>query len=87
MKRTVLICVLLALLIALLPAAAYAAGPGCFGRNYVDADSNGVCDNAMENSCSYADENSDGICDYRAMAARGCGRGRNGCGFRCGNVK
>ncbi|MCI8454832.1 MAG: hypothetical protein HFE84_09495 [Lachnospiraceae bacterium] len=40
---------------------AFAACPGA-GRNFVDADGNGVCDN-YESICSYVDTDNDGICD------------------------
>ena len=52
---------------------ALAAGPGSgYGRNFVDADGNGVCDFAGE-SCHYADADWDGVRDH-------CGVCRNGCG-------
>jgi len=79
MKRTLFICLLLALLIALLPAAAYAAGPGAFGANYQDADNDGICDNAAENACAYTDADMDGVCDNIGRA-QGCGR-KAGRGF------
>lgn len=45
-------------------ASVFAAGPG-IGRNYVDADNDGVCDYA-NSSCVYVDADGDGLCD-------GCG--------------
>ena len=54
---------------------AFAAGHGC-GRNFVDADGDGICDNA----CVYTDADGDGICDncgidhWCGMAGDGCGR-------------
>jgi len=80
MKRTFFICLLLALLIALLPAAAYAAGPGAFGANYQDADNDGICDNAADNNCAYTDTDMDGVCDNLGRA-QGCGRKAGGYGF------
>lgn len=41
---------------------AFAAGSGA-RRNFVDADSDGVCDNAGSNVCSYVDADGDGVCD------------------------
>ena len=51
------------------------------GRNYTDADGDGVCDNRASASCvnsescptaNFVDEDNDGICD-----TRGTGRGQN----------
>ena len=40
------------------------AGPGA-GRNYVDADGDGVCDNTGAEKCgqNYVDADGDGVCD------------------------
>ena len=96
MKRMLIICLLLALMLAAVPAVAYAADPAEFGRNYMDKNNDGVCDNA--GSC-YTDLNEDGTCDNAAdkacenmgsmcgMGAQqmpGCGRGRMGCGAGMG---
>lgn len=51
---------------------AFAAGHGC-GRNFVDADNNGVCDH-YSTSCQFADADGDGICDN-------CGLERCGMGY------
>lgn len=51
---------------------ALAAGHGC-GRNFVDADNNGVCDH-YSTSCQFADADGDGICDN-------CGLERCGMGY------
>lgn len=40
---------------------AFAAGAGC-GRYFVDANGDGVCDNAGS-ICTYADADGDGVCD------------------------
>ena len=93
MKRMLIIGLLLALMLAALPVVAYAAGPVDFGRNYVDNNNDGVCDNA--GSC-YTDLDENGVCDNAAGKAcgyaggnncpmggqemRGCGRGRMACG-------
>jgi len=42
-----------------------AAGRG-MGRNYVDADGDGICDNW--GTCGYVDEDGDGICDNCGVA-------------------
>lgn len=51
---------------------ALAAGPAC-GRNYVDANGDGVCDNWGNGGCrwNYVDADGDGICDNRGNG--GCG--------------
>ncbi|MCI8625763.1 MAG: hypothetical protein HFI40_05710 [Lachnospiraceae bacterium] len=57
------------------------------GRNYVDANQDGVCDYCTTD-CSFVDEDGDGICDH--FAAQSCpgqghhrragrGQGRGGC--------
>lgn len=54
---------------------AFAAGPGC-GRNFVDADGDGICDYAGS-ACRYIDSDNDGICDncdQSRMFQNGCGR-------------
>ena len=50
-----------ALALSLGATAAFAAGPGC-GRYFVDADGDGICDNAGSR-CAYVDADGDGICD------------------------
>ena len=83
MKRTVILCLVLALMIAaIVPVAAFAVSNR---GNFTDADSDGVCDYAANGSCAYVDENNDGSCDNRVGCGRGngrgCGRGMqaNGC--------
>lgn len=49
------------LAVSLCAATAFAAGPRC-GRYYVDADGDGICDNAGSR-CVYVDANGDGLCD------------------------
>lgn len=41
---------------------AFAAGSG-HGRNYADANRDGICDYA-ESACRYLDADNDGVCDY-----------------------
>ena len=65
-------------------------GVGAAGVGFVDADNNGICDNAQSGSCPYAnqtgsfvDANNDGACDNAANcpmrnANGGCG-GSGGC--------
>ena len=98
MKRMLIICLLLALMLAALPAVAYAAAPAEFGRNYMDKNNDGICDNAGSGSC-YVDLDEDGVCDNAAdkvcenkgsmcgMGAQqmaGCGRGAMACGAGLG---
>jgi hypothetical protein len=65
------------------------------GKNYVDKDKNGVCDNrtvSKGNSASgrnFTDANNDGMCDNRQSAGKekgkGCGQKQQGCRNRGGN--
>lgn len=53
---------------------AFAAGRGC-GRNFKDADGDGVCDYAGS-VCTYVDLDNDGICDncsVSGLSHKGCG--------------
>ena len=56
------------------------------GKNYVDKDNNGVCDNIGTRSgngrgTNFVDKNNDGICDNRATAGNNTGNNcRNGNG-------
>ena len=59
------------LVLSLSTVSVLAAGPGC-GRNFVDADGDGVCDYAGSH-CRYTDENGDGICDNCGALAGACG--------------
>lgn len=62
-------------------ATAFAAGPGC-GRNFVDADGDGICDYA---GCgrNFIDADGDGVCDnYGDCDNYGMRHGRGGCGRR-----
>ena len=42
-----------------------------YGRNFVDADKNGICDFAGD-FCRYVDADHDGICDNRGTGQNGC---------------
>lgn len=69
----------IALILSVFSTAVTAAGPGN-GRNYVDADGNGVCDNAGSNGngcgrrsgCGkgYADADGNGVCDNAEYAIK-----------------
>ena len=63
MRKTLLSALGLVLALSMCATTAFAAGPGrgC-GRNFVDTDGDGVCDNAGS-MCIYADADGDGICD------------------------
>lgn len=56
----------------------FAAGPRG-GRNFVDKNGDGICDNA-NSVCIYVDEDGDGICDncgiqhWCGMTGTGCGK-------------
>lgn len=49
---------------------AFAAGAGG-GRYFVDADRDGVCDNA-DSMCTYVDADGDGVCDNCGTNCTGC---------------
>jgi hypothetical protein len=58
--------------------------PAAVPGKFIDANKNGVCDNAESRSQAgrgvrYADKNGDGVCDNRGTVSRGQGRGQ-GCG-------
>ena len=63
------------------------------GKNYVDKDKNGICDNKTVNKGNsgsdrnYTDANNDGICDNRQVVGqgKGCGQKQKGCRYRGGN--
>ena len=63
------------------------------GKNYVDKDKNGVCDNKTVNKGNsgsgrnYTDANNDGVCDNRKGVGqgKGCGQKQKGCRYRGGN--
>lgn len=74
----------MALIFSVFSMTVIAAGPGN-GRNYVDADGDGICDNYSSNSkgcqrrlgCGkgYMDADGDGICDNYGSNGKGCGKG------------
>ena len=61
MKRALTGILTVMLAVSLCAATAFAAGPRG-GRYYVDADGDGICDNA-DSRCAYVDVDGDGICD------------------------
>lgn len=73
MKRIIIGALTVIMIVSIGVTSALAAGPGSEqGRNFVDADGDGICDFAGE-FCRYTDADQDGVCDY-------CGTGQNGCG-------
>ena len=86
MKKALFGILSAAIALSLCAATAFAAGPRC-GRYYVDADGDGICDNAGSR-CVYVDADGDGICDsYQSGQGWGCRRGGQcgrGNGFRGG---
>ncbi|WP_209342966.1 hypothetical protein [Flavonifractor sp. AGMB03687] len=52
------------------------------GRNYVDANGDGVCDN-RGTYCQYMDANGDGVCDNYGTHCRNGGTGCRGWGRGC----
>ncbi len=70
MRKTLLSALGLVLALSMCATTAFAAGPGR-GRNFVDTDGDGVCDNAGS-MCIYADADGDGICDMCGTNYRNC---------------
>lgn len=89
MKKALLGVLSTVIILSVCATTAFAAGPR-FGRNFVDADGDGLCDvcGAEHGSCltgegaAFVDADGDGICDnYGSGQGRGCGYGRGGpCG-------
>lgn len=61
MKKALLGVLSTVIILSVCATTAFAAGPR-FGRNFVDADGDGICDNAGS-GCVYADADGDGLCD------------------------
>ena len=77
MKKILMGGVVIALVLTVGLTTVFAAG----GRNYVDANGDGVCDN-RGTYCRYVDANGDGVCDNYQNGGRGQGQGgrfRNTC--------
>lgn len=74
MKKIIAGILAAALVLSVGIVSAFAAGPDT-GRNFVDADNDGVCD-LMRSNCAYVDADGDGICGNYGTGA--------GCGFRGG---
>lgn len=81
---------------AVVGASAFAGSPN--GRNYIDANNDGVCDNAKKDCTrNFVDADNDGVCDnyadgqgrekrHGSISKRECGF-RNGNGFRGGRAE
>lgn len=86
MKKALLGILAAVAALSVVTTAAFAAGPGG-GRCFVDADGDGIWDNAGTR-CVYADADGDGVCDNASSCrGSGCGRGfhgGHGNGFRGG---
>ena len=63
MRKTFVGVITAAMVLSIGATSVFAVGSGT-GRNYVDADGDGVCDRA-DRVCSYVDADNDGICDNR----------------------
>lgn len=70
MKKSLLGVLSTAIVLSVCATTAFAAGPGC-GRHFVDADGDGVCDNAV-GGCVYADADGDGLCDVCGVEHGSC---------------
>ena len=72
MKKIRIAAITAAIVLALGVTTAFAAG----GRNFVDADGDGICDNRGAGlDCWYVDADGDGVCDNYGpgrRAGRGC---------------
>ena len=73
MKKTLLGVLSTVIVLSVCAATAFAAGPRC-GRNFVDADGDGICDNAGS-GCVYADADGDGLCDVCGAEHGSCPTG------------
>ena len=65
MKKILMGTAIAALVLTVGGTGAFAAG----GRNYVDANGDGICDN-RGNYCRFADAGGDGVCDYHGTSCR-----------------
>lgn len=75
MKKIRIAAIAAAIVLALGVTTAFAAG----GRNFVDADGDGICDNRGAGlGCWYVDADGDGVCDNYGPGRR-AGRGCHGC--------
>ena len=76
MKKVLAGILTVAVLLTIGITCAFAAEPGA-GRNYVDANGDGVCDYS-HNRCQYIDADNNGVCDnYTARQARCRGNGHH----------
>lgn len=73
MKKILTCIAAMVLIISVSSLTVFAAGNGR-GRNYVDNNNDGVCDN-YNASCQFVDNDGDGICDNCASATCGNGAG------------
>ena len=74
MKRVLTGILTAALAVSLCAATAFAAGPRG-GRYFVDADGDGICDNAGSR-CVYLDVDKDGVCDICGAEHGSCPAGK-----------
>ena len=65
MKKILMGTAIAALVLTVGVTGAFAAG----GRNYVDANGDGICDN-RGNYCRFVDAGGDGVCDYHGTSCR-----------------
>ena len=78
MKKILMGGVVIALVLTVGLTTAFAAG----GRNYVDVNGDGVCDN-RGTYCRYVDANGDGVCDNYGTNCRNSNTGCRGWGRGC----
>ena len=78
MKKILMGGVVIALVLTVGLTTAFAAG----GRNYVDVNGDGTCDN-RGTYCRYVDANGDGVCDNYGTNCRNSNTGCRGWGRGC----
>ena len=91
MKKIIIFVSLIVVVLVIGTAAAF-AGDGFHGRNFTDANGDGVCDNYVTGQCGagFADTDGDGVCDN--CGAEQCGAGftdadGDGVCDKCGTVQ
>ena len=85
MKKIIIFVSLIVVVLVIGTAAAF-AGDGFHGRNFTDANGDGVCDNYVTGQCGagFTDADGDGICDNREndcgahLYHHGSGHGQGG---------
>ena len=85
MKKIIIGIISSAIILSAATASAFALSSDNFGKNYTDADNDGVCDNigtlsSNGSGVGYVDADNDGICDNKGTG-NAYGNGGNGAGY------